>query len=285
MTHAFRLPPRPRSRCQHTQIPHHISFSPLKDITRIIAATLNRRRRRRRLSRPVGRRILAEVPADRLHGERTRGRCIQNAQFLGREVFGQQERPHRHEQQDDDGEANGGDGLRDGEGSGEAEKLEGDEIIDGAFATDACERFGGGRGEGVVAEEEEAFFRDAVLEQGLDAHDEEEAGEDTLRDEVQDDEERAGHGAEGEEALSEVGDALFDDVVNDAAGVAFVCFVGVGRFAGDAKRFGVEGCLRDEAVGEGDAEEPADAGGQAQEEDVPVEAGGFAEREFGALGD
>lgn len=102
---------------------------------------------------------------------------------------------------------------------------------------------------------------------------------------MQDAEEWAGHGAESQEALSEVGDALFDDVVNDAAGVAFVSFVGVGRFAGDAERFGVEGCLRDEPVGKGDAEEAADAGGQAQEEDVPVEAGGFAEREFGALGD
>jgi hypothetical protein len=33
---------------------------------------------------------------------------------------------------------------------------------------------------------------------------------------VEDGEERAGHGAEGEEALGEVADALFDDVVDDA---------------------------------------------------------------------
>ena len=78
---------------------------------------------------------------------------------------------------------------------------------------------------------------------------------------------------------------MFDDVVDDALGFAFVRFVVVGDLAGYAEGVGVEGSLGDEAVGEGDAEEPADAGGQAQEEDVPVEAGGFAEREFGALGD
>ncbi|KAJ8105878.1 hypothetical protein OPT61_g9914 [Boeremia exigua] len=69
---------------------------------------------------------------------------------------------------------------------------------------------------------------------------------------VQDDEERAGHGAEGEEALGEVGDALLDDVVGGAFCGAFVA---------------------------------GDAGGEAQQEDVPVEAGGLAEREFGALCD
>ena len=47
----------------------------------------------------------------------------------------------------------------------------------------------------------------------------------------------------------------------------------------------MEGGLWDEAVREGDAEEPRDAGGQAEEKKVPVEAGGFAEGEFGALGD
>jgi hypothetical protein len=47
----------------------------------------------------------------------------------------------------------------------------------------------------------------------------------------------------------------------------------------------VEGGLRDQAVGEGQAEEAGYAGGEAEEEEVPVEAGGLFEREFGALGD
>lgn len=68
--------------------------------------------------------------------------------------------------------------------------------------------------------------------------------------------------------------------------VAFVgaVFVGVGDDFRDAQGRGVEGGLGDEAVGEGDAEEAGDGGGGAEEEDVPVEAGGFAEGEFGALG-
>ena len=73
-------------------------------------------------------------------------------------------------------------------------------------------------------------------------------------------------------------------MVGDAARVAFVLFGGVGDGAGCAERRGVEGCLRDQAVREGDPEEAGYAGGEAKEEEVPVEAGGFSEREFGALG-
>ncbi len=72
-------------------------------------------------------------------------------------------------------------------------------------------------------------------------------------------------------------------MVDDALGFAFVRFVVVGDLAGYAEGVGVEGSLGDEAVGEGDAEEAGDAGCEAQEEDVPVEACGFAERKFGAL--
>jgi hypothetical protein len=42
--------------------------------------------------------------------------------------------------------------------------------------------------------------------------------------------------------------------------------------------------LRDEAVREGDPEEAGYSCGEAEQENVPVEAGGFAEGEFGALG-
>ena len=65
--------------------------------------------------------------------------------------------------------------------------------------------------------------------------------------------------------------------------------VGVGIIVGDdlgyAKGRGVEGCLRDEAVGKGDPEKTGDTGSQAEEEEIPVEAGGLAEGEFGTLGD
>lgn len=47
----------------------------------------------------------------------------------------------------------------------------------------------------------------------------------------------------------------------------------------------MEGGLGDEAVWGGDADEAGDAGCDAEEEDVPVEACGFLEGEFGALGD
>lgn len=102
-------------------------------------------------------------------------------------------------------------------------------------ALDALQGLVGG-GERTVAGEEEEFGGDAVPFEGLDAHDEEEACEDTLGDEVEDDEEGSAHGAEGEEALGEIGDALFDYVVDDAGGVAFgwAGFVRVGDLAGDA---------------------------------------------------
>ena len=73
-------------------------------------------------------------------------------------------------------------------------------------------------------------------------------------------------------------------MVGDAASVAFVLFGGIRNGAGCAERRGVEGCLRNQAIREGDPEKAGYAGGEAEEEEVPVEAGGFSEREFGALG-
>ena len=80
-------------------------------------------------------------------------------------------------------------------------------------------------------------------------------------------------------------------MINDAfdtmafLAVGFVVVIIIRNEFRNAKRVGVEGGLRDEAVGEGDAEKAGDACGEAKEEDVPVETGGFAEGEFGALGD
>jgi hypothetical protein len=72
-------------------------------------------------------------------------------------------------------------------------------------------------------------------------------------------------------------------VVGFAAGGAGAVGVGDGDGARDAERGRVEGGLRDEAVWEGDPEQAGDTGCEAEEENVPVEAGGFAEGEFGAL--
>lgn len=75
-------------------------------------------------------------------------------------------------------------------------------------------------------------------------------------------------------------------MIDDAGGVAFGVRVGFGLvvdLAGDAEGVGVEGCLGNEAIGKGDAEKASDAGCEAEEEEVPVEACGFAEGKLGAL--
>jgi hypothetical protein len=81
---------------------------------------------------------------------------------------------------------------------------------------------------------------------------------------VDNEEEGPGHCAECKEALGEVRDTLLDDVVGDAAGVALVLFVIVGDGAGYAKGLGVEWCLWDEAVGEGNSQETGDASGETK---------------------
>ena len=47
----------------------------------------------------------------------------------------------------------------------------------------------------------------------------------------------------------------------------------------------MEGSLRDETVGKGNAEETCNAGGEAQEKDIPVEASWFMKRKLCPLGD
>ena len=53
---------------------------------------------------------------------------------------------------------------------------------------------------------------------------------------------------------------------------------------GHAQGLGVEGGLWDKTVGEGNTEDASNAGGEPEQEDVPVEAGWLPERELGALG-
>jgi len=82
---------------------------------------------------------------------------------------------------------------------------------------------------------------------------------------MKNDEERAGHSSEREEALCEIRDALFDDVGGVGREMAFgvVVFVRVGDHGCYAERGRMEGCLWDEAVGKGNSEESRNAGCQA----------------------
>lgn len=236
---------------------------------------------------------------DTLHGEITRDGRVQRGELLRREPFGQEHRADGDQEDDEDGEADGGDGLRDGEGGGKADELEHDEVPDDGAAGHLVEGVGGGR-ELLVAQQEEDLGRDAVFFEGLVSHDEEQARQDTLRDEAQDDEQGTGHGSQGQEALREVGDALLDDVgafdfpglVVGAVVVDFVVAAFVVRAVlvvvddlGHAEGRGVERSLGNEAIGEGQAQDTGYAGGEAQEEDIPVEARGLFEWIFRALGD
>ena len=135
--------------------------------------------------------------------------------------------------------------------------------------------------------EEEKLCCDAVGLEGLHTHDEEQTREHTLGDEVEYDEERARHGAKGEEALGKVGDALFDDVGCFVFIVAFGvgAFASVGHNRGHAKRLGVEWRLGDETIGEGETEESGYACGESEEKEIPVEAGRFLQRELSSLCD
>ena len=45
----------------------------------------------------------------------------------------------------------------------------------------------------------------------------------------------------------------------------------------------VDGCLRDEAVGERDVENTSDGTGDAEEEEVPMKAGGLLQRKVACL--
>ena len=83
-------------------------------------------------------------------------------------------------------------------------------------------------------------------------------------------------------------DALLDDVgLDDIFGPDFV--TGGGHLDIElvlvlCQSVGVDGGLGHEAVGEGQAEDPCDEAGTAEQEEVPVEAGGFFEGEAAVLG-
>lgn len=115
-----------------------------------------------------------------------------------------------------------------------------------------------------VAAQEEYLGRDPVARERLVPHDEEQAGQHGLRDQVQHHEQRARHGAERQEALREVRYALLyyvrsPDGVVVPLGLARLVRVDLGL--GHAQRLGVEGRLGDQTVGEREAEESGHARG------------------------
>ena len=237
------------------------------------------------------RRLRPVHPAHALHRKRARSRRIQHVQLLPPKNPGHNPYPKRDRRQQDNRKPDRRDRLRHCERRPEEEQLAGDERRDHALPQDTLQRLGGGCARQVAVPAEVHKLEDnAVGCERLGAHCEEEAGEDPLRDEVYYDEEGARHSAEGEEALREVRNALFDDARGFALEAVGLGLGGVGRVGdtvlfGYAEGSGVEGRLGDEAIGEGAAEETRDASRKAKEEDVPVEAGGFAEGEFGALRD
>ena len=140
-------------------------------------------------------RIKTVNPSTTLHSKRRSCRFIKDTQLLLGKPPRQEKRAHRDERHDEYGEPHGGDSLRDGKSSTEADELDGDEEPNGTAAANLEERVVRGR-EGLVAPEEEQLVRDAVGLEGLDAHDEEETGENAVGDEVQTDQKRPRHGAE-----------------------------------------------------------------------------------------
>lgn len=86
------------------------------------------------------------------------------------------------------------------------------------------------------------------------------------------------------DTLLDHGGGLDDRRTNLGALAAFVgrdCFQ-FGLVEGQGVR--VDGRLRDETVGHGQAEDASDEGGASEEEEVPVEAAGLLERELAGLG-
>lgn len=223
---------------------------------------------------------------DAFHGKIRRRRRVQQRELLRAEPPRQDGRADRDQREDEDGEPDRRHRLRDGKRGSKREQLDADEPPHGRAPAHRAQGRSSRRQVPVAGEEHE-LGGDAVGLEGLEAHDEEEAGEHAVGDEVQDDEQGARHGAEGEQALGEVGHALLDDVGGLERKVALVLALFVKLLDGPrhTERLGVEGGLRDEAVGEGQAEEAGDAGGEAEQEEVPVEAGGFPEGELAALGD
>lgn len=72
-------------------------------------------------------------------------------------------------------------------------------------------------------------------------------------------------------------------MVNNRFGLAFIHLRTVGFLAGNAKRRGVEWCLGDEAVWCWNSQEAGNTSGYAEEEDVPMKAGGLLQGELTAL--
>ena len=104
---------------------------------------------------------------------------------------------------------------------------------------------------------------------------------------MEDYEKRSSHRSKCKKTLGEIRDSLLDHMIDSRHHMTFVgtFFVRVRDDFRHAERISVEGCLRDETVGEWNAEKACNTCGDTQEEYIPVEASWFAEWELSSLRD
>jgi hypothetical protein len=219
-----------------------------------------------------------------LHSKGAGSWSVQGIQFLTSKPHREEERPHRDQKKNDDGETNSSDSLRDGKSRTETNEFNNDEYPDGGAAIELLERVGSRR-EVLVLGKENQLLCNAVTLKGLYTHNEEQAGHDALWDQVEDDEKWTGHCTESQKTLRKVAGSLFYYVVCNANGLAFVGVILIRHLTGDTERSSVEWRLRNETVGEGYPKQTGNKGSETKEPKIPVEAGRFAERELGALRD
>lgn len=82
----------------------------------------------------------------------------------------------------------------------------------------------------------------------MEPHDEKQPCHNGLGNQAEDCEEWPGHGTKHEKTLSEIADALLDDMINNGRKFSFRFGRFVGNFSGNAERRRVKGCLGDEAA-------------------------------------
>jgi len=219
-----------------------------------------------------------------LHHERPCRRRIQRRQFLSTEPLRHNPGPKGNQEQNDDWKPNSCNGLGDRKCCAKAKQLNCNKH---PYSQTTFNPFQwvGWRSQLSILREKEELQSNAVACQSLAAHHEEQSRQHTLGYQMQNNQQRARHGDEKQQSLCEVADTLFDDVIRCSGDLALVGLVGIRDKLADAEAVGVERCLRNEAVGEWNAEDAGDEGGQAEQEDVPMESGGFAQGKFGALRD
>ena len=219
------------------------------------------------------------------HDIRISRRFVENQQFLFREDARNNTPPQRNKTDDNNRKADRSNRLRNRHTRQHAESLEGDVIRYPPLLQ--FQAWLGWVNETPLRHEVHDIGHDPVPTYASPADDEEDAGEEAAGHSVQHRQQRACHCADQGESHQHVGDALFLDadgfddflVVLPFFGirlvVAFLCLLQHVTVVG--ARIRVDGCLRDQAIGQWDADYAAYETGAAQKEEVPVEAGRFGE--------